>query len=223
MSKKTTRKNIFGNSIIKNLLIIIGAGILLIVVALLFLNVYTRHGQNVVVPQLDGLQVDEARKILRSKGLNIQIVDSIYQREAVPGAIIDQTPKPNNKVKEGRAIYITIYAQSPQQISIPGLVDFSERQAVALLNSMGFTQLAIEQVPSEYAGLVMAVQYRGKTLTAEEKVPAGSPLKLVVGSGMTDDSLSVNREYVVPPSQVIIPENGTTQPDNNTGIDDTFF
>jgi len=35
-------------------------------------------------------------------------VDSIYQRNAVPGAIIDQTPKAGNKVKQGRSIYITI-------------------------------------------------------------------------------------------------------------------
>lgn len=223
MSKKTTRKNFFGDSILKNLLIIIAAGILLIVIALVFLNVYTRHGQNVVVPQLEGLQVGEAKKITHSKGLNIMVIDSIFDRNAVPGSIIQQTPHSNNKVKEGRSIYLTIYASSPQQISIPTLVDFSERQAVALLNSLGFTQLAIEQVPSEYSGLVMAVEYRGKTLTAGENVPAGSPLKLIVGSGITDDSLQVDKEYVVPPSEVIVPENNTTQPDNNTGIDDTFF
>lgn len=217
MGKKTTRKNIFGNGIIKNLLLIIASGAALIIFTLLFLNVYTRHGQNVVVPDLEGLQVKEAKKILRSKGLHAEVVDSIYQRSAVPGAIIAQTPKPNNKVKEGRAIYITVYSQNPQQIAVPSLVDYSERQAVALLNSMGFTQLSIENVPSEYAGLVMAVQFRGRTLTSEEKIPAGSPLKLVVGSGMQDDSLNVNREYVVSPAQTNVPEN------SETGIDDTFF
>lgn len=223
MSKKTTQKSILSNIIIKNLLIIIGVGASLILIALIFLHVYTRHGQNVIVPQLEGLQVNEAKKILHSKGLHTQIVDSIYQRDAVPGAIIDQTPKPNNKVKEGRAIYITIYAQSPQEVSIPSLVDFSERQATALLSSMGFKQLTIEQVPSQYAGLVMAVQYKGRNLTPEEKIPIGAPLKLVVGSGMFEDSLNVNREYVVSPGEAIAPENNTAQPNKNKGIDETFF
>lgn len=217
MAKKITPKNIFGNSILKNLLLIIASGVLLIVFTLLFLNVYTRHGQNVIVPKLEGLQVSEAKKILRSQGLRAEVIDSIYKREGVPGAIIDQSPKPNNKVKEGRAIYVTIYSKNPQQIAVPSLVDYSERQAVALLNSMGFNQLSIEQIPSEYAGLVMAVQYRGKTLTAEEKIPAGSPLKLVVGSGIIDDSLRTDREYVVAPAQQTAPDS------NDTGIDDTFF
>lgn len=223
MGKKTTKKNKFGNSIIKNLIIIIITGVLLVIIALLFLKVYTRHGQNVVVPQLEGLQIEEARKILKSKGLEALVIDSIYKREAVPGSIIDQKPKANNKVKEGRSIYITTYAQSPQEIAIPSLVDFSERQAIAMLNSLGFTQIAIEQVPSEYAGLVMSVEYRGKALQAEDKVPAGSPLKIIVGSGMLDDSLKINHEYIVPPSQVNTPQNTNTESEENTGIDETFL
>jgi len=143
--QKQTEKTIFGNHILKNLLIIIACGILLILLALLSLNIYTRHGQNIVVPSLEGLQINEANTILQAKGLHAEIVDSIYQRNAVPGAIIDQTPKAGNKVKQGRSIYITIYSRTPQQVSVPGLVDYSTRQAVALLNSLGFTQLTIEK------------------------------------------------------------------------------
>jgi beta-lactam-binding protein with PASTA domain len=221
MSKKQTKKFIFGNSILKNLLIIIVSGLLLILLALFFLNIYTRHGQNVVVPALEGLQVEEANTILKSKGLHAAVVDSIYHRDAVPGAIMDQTPKSGNKVKEGRAIYITIYSVSPQQVAVPGLVDYSTRQATALLNSMGFTQMTIEEVPSEYSGLVVAVKYRGKTLSPEEKIPAGAPLTLVVTSGVLADSLSINNEYIVPPGQI---EHGNNmQPADEGEIDNSFF
>jgi Uncharacterized protein conserved in bacteria len=221
MGKKQTEKQIFDNSILKNLLMIIVCGILFIVLALLLLRVYTKHGQNVVVPTLHGLQLEEVNTILRAKGLHAEVVDSIYQRDAVPGAILDQTPKAGNKVKEGRAIYITVFSKNPQQVAVPGLVDYSTRQAVALLNSMGFTQLAIEEVPSEYSGLVMAVQYRGKTLSPEEKVPAGSPLTLVVTSGVLADSLRVDHEYIVPPGQVNNRE--VVQPAKEGQIDDSFF
>jgi len=221
MGKKQTKKSIFQNSISKNLRFIAVSGLLLILLSLLFLNLYTRHGQNVIVPALEGLQVKEANTILKSKGLHAQVVDSIYQRDAVPGAIIDQTPHEGNKVKEGRSIYITIYSKSPQQIAVPNLVDYSTRQAAALLTSMGFNQLQIEEIPSEYSGLVVAVKYRGKTLTPEEKVPAGSPLTLVVTSGVLADSLRVDNEYIVPPGQV---ENGIiTQPEKEQPIDESFF
>ncbi len=218
-SKKQTEKTIFGNHILKNLLIIIACGILLILLALLFLNVYTRHGQNVVVPTLEGLQINEANTILHAKGLHAEIVDSIYRRDAVPGAIIDQTPKAGNKVKEGRSIYITIYSRTPQQVSVPGLVDYSTRQAVALLNSLGFTQLTMEKIPAEYSGLVLAVKYRGKTLAPEEKIPAGSPLTLVVTSGILADSLHVDDEYIVAPGA----NNGNDPVQQDGTIDDSFF
>ncbi|WP_294067057.1 PASTA domain-containing protein [Proteiniphilum sp. UBA1028] len=218
-TKKQTEKTIFGNHILKNLLIIIGCGILIIVLALLLLGLYTRHSQNVVVPTLEGLQVNEASTILHGKGLEAQIVDSVYRRDAVPGAILDQTPKAGNKVKEGRSIYITIYSRTPQQVSVPGLVDYSTRQASALLNSLGFTQLSMEEVPAEYSGLVVAVKYRGKTLTPDEKVPAGSPLTLVITSGTIADSLNVDDEYIVAPEK-----NGGRNSDPQEGaIDNSFF
>jgi len=221
MSKKQTKTTILSNSIVKNLLMIIICGILLVVLALLLLNVYTRHGQNVVVPALESLQIGEANTILRAKGLHAEIVDSIYQRDAVPGAIIDQRPKAGNKVKEGRAIYLTIYAKNPQMVAVPELTDYSTRQASALLNSIGFTQLSIQEVPAEYSGLVVAVEYRGKRLTPDEKIPAGSPLTLIVTSGALADSLRIDNEYIIPPGERS--EANGIQPGGDGAIDDSFF
>lgn len=183
-----------GDNILLNLGAIVVVSILLLLLTLWFLNLYTRHGQNIEVPHLQGLQAEEAEAILKSKGLNILIVDSIFQKEAVPGSIVDQKPKPNNRVKEGRDIYVTIYARNPQQISVPGLVDFSVRQAMALLNSIGFTQITITEVPAQYHGLVISVEYRGRELAPDEQIPAGAPLKLIVGRSMMKDSLNRNQE-----------------------------
>lgn len=229
---KLPEKSPFGNSIIKNLLVIVGAGALIIFLLFLFAHVYTRHNQNIEVPVLSTLQVDEAKSILKSKGLKLEVVDSIYRKGAVPGSVIDQNPEPKSNVKRGRSIYVTIYSRMPQQIAIPGLTDFSLRQAQALLVSMGFTQLTIEETPSEYAGLVLSVIYRGKTLRPDEKVPAGSPLTLIVGSGEIIDSLDMNREVQVPPSQVNRNDSGQiiiqTQPAKKeevkkSKVDDSFF
>ena len=224
MNTKPTSKKFPGNNILLNVVAIGVVAILLFVLTLLFLNVYTRHGQNVVVPQLQGFQEEEAEAILKSKGLDIQVVDSIYKKDAVPGSIIDQTPKPNNKVKEGRDIYVTIYARNPQQVSVPGLVDFSARQAIALLNSIGFKQITIEEIPAQYSGLVISVEYRGKKLIPDEQIPAGSPLKLVVGSGMSEDSLSINREIVVSPGVTgTIPDSSRNVPVKPSNMDESFF
>ena len=180
---------------------------------MLFLHVYTRHGQNVVVPDLEGLQVERGKRYSYRERDTREIVDSIYRDDAIPGAILSQVPKPNNRVKEGRSIYVTVYSKSPKEVAVPGLVDYSVRQATALLNSLGFNNITIKEVPSQYAGLVLRVEYRGKQLAPEEKIPAGSPLQLVVSSSSstTTDSLNVG----VADEMNDVPVEG--------GIDDSFF
>lgn len=221
MGKKNNKKSILRNKIVINLLLIIASGILLIILALLALNIYTRHGQNIIVPSLEHLQVEEANTILKAKGLHAEIVDSIYHRDGVPGAIIDQTPKAGNKVKEGRAIFLTINSKSPQMVAIPELTDYSTRQATAILNSLGFNQLSIIEEPAEYSGLVIAVEYKGKRLIADEKVPAGASLTLVVTSGVIADSLNIDNEYIMPPDGSA--RNKSPQTGNEGSIDDSFF
>lgn len=221
MSKKQAKKPFLGNSILKNLTMIFITGVLLVILTLVFLHLYTRHGQNIVVPKLEGLQINEANTILNAKGLNVEIIDSIYNRDAVPGAILDQTPKANNKVKKGRSIYVTVYSKNPQQVIVPGLIDYSTRQAMALLNSLGFTQISIEEVPSEYSGLVLAVEYHGRPLAPDEKVPAGSQLNLVVSSSQLADSLGVDNEIIIAPGQ--LGNQDTNQSGESGQFDDSFF
>jgi beta-lactam-binding protein with PASTA domain len=226
MGKKQPKKKTLGKSILINLLAIVAVGVALIFLILAFLQIYTRHGHSVAVPNLEGLQVAEASAILRSKGLRTEIVDSVYQRNAVPGAIIEQTPRANNKVKEGRAIYITVFAQNPPQVTIPNLTDYSTRQAISLLRSMGFTQLTIAEVPSQHAGIVMSVEYRGRILTGTEKVPAGAPLKLTVSRSMANDlpehyDLPSNGSINVP--QPTTPVQPAQPPRQGGGIDESFF
>jgi hypothetical protein len=94
---------------------------------------------------------------------------------------------------------------------------------------MGFDQLSIEKVPSQYDGLVIAVEYKGRTLRANEKIPAGAPLTLVVGTTQLSDSLNIDNEYIISPQDNVDSGNHTQSPNrvlkenNSTKIDDSFF
>lgn len=224
MSKKTSKKRLLSDSIIFNIIAIGVVGMLLIIITLLFMNVYTRHGENVIVPDLKGLQAKEAEALLVSKGLDVLIIDSIFSNDAVPGSIIDQSPKPNNKVKEGRSIYITIYSFNPQKIAIPDLDFYSSRQAISLLNSIGFPDIEIVEQPAEYSDVVLSVEYKGKKLVADELVPLGHPLRLIVGVSVSEtDSLGVNEHLVLPSGDTndFAPDKNKEQERSN--IDDSFF
>ncbi len=225
-TKKTSSKSRLGNSITKNMLLIIATGVFFLFLTLLLLNLYTRYNKSVDVPPVKGLQLKEAKVLLKSQGLKFVVVDSLYDNKAVPGAIIEQVPSANSRTKSGREIFLTIYSTKPPELTIPGLVDYSHRQAEALLRSMGFEQIAIQEVPSEYKGLVKAVEYRGRPLQPEEKIPAGSPLTLIVGSGIQSDSLNLDREYIVSPDEknpVRTEQNNEPPSQKTSKVDESFF
>ena len=78
------------------------AGIVLLCIVLgvmLFLNKYTRHGVEIVVPEVTGLYLEEAKITLEAEGLHIEVIDSTYSTKVPLGTIVEQTPAAGSKVK----------------------------------------------------------------------------------------------------------------------------
>ena len=84
-AKKAPSKNSLKTSISKNILAIVVTGITLVIVTLVLLHIYTRQNKSVDVPQVKGLQLKEASVLLKAQGLNLVVIDSLYNRDAIPG------------------------------------------------------------------------------------------------------------------------------------------
>lgn len=182
-NKSNLPKKIISNIYVKNIFLMILAVIALICLILLSLKIYTRHNETVQVPDLKGLQVQDARPLVSSASLKCEIVDSLYHKDGIPGAILEQIPAGGSKVKEGRTIYLTIQNLAVPMVAVPDLEDASLRQSNTLLSTLGFTDITVVYIPSEYQDLVYAVEYKGVKLKAGQKIPQGSPLTLKVGDG----------------------------------------
>lgn len=183
MKKENIILRLLKNIYVKNILMMIGAFVGLVIIILFLLNFYTKHNESITVPTVKGLQVQEAAGILESSDLRYEISDSIFQAEGAPGSIIEQIPKEQSKVKKGRTVFLVIKAKGVQLVSVPELKDYSRRQAEAQLASLGFNKVTIQEVPAAYKGLVISISYRGKQLTPNQKIPKGSPLVMTVGAG----------------------------------------
>lgn len=183
MKKENIIFRLLKNIYVKNVLMMIGAFVGLVVIVLFLLNFYTKHNESITVPTVKGLQVQDAAGILESSDLRYEISDSIFQAEGAPGSIIEQIPKEQSKVKKGRTVFLVIKAKGVQLVSVPELKDYSRRQAEAQLASLGFNKVTIQEVPAAYKGLVISISYRGKQLTPNQKIPKGSPLVMTVGAG----------------------------------------
>lgn len=169
--------------ILLNALIIIGVFLILVFITLFALDRYTRHNESVAVPALQGFQVEDAARVLKTKELSYEVIDSVYYTNALPGAIIDQVPKDGSHVKKGRTIYLTIKAKGKEMVTIPSLKDYSRRQAEAQLQALGFDKITVTEVPSRFKGLVVRLEYQGKELEPGKRLPKGTPIRMVIGAG----------------------------------------
>jgi len=179
-------RSILKNSYVKNLLGLIIASILLVVVILFWLSYYTQHGKSVAIPEVKGLSVEKAAPFFTGKNLHYLVVDSVFIKNAVPGSIAETTPPVGSMVKKGRTIYLKIISCLPPLITLPDVKDSSQRQALAILRSLGFESIEIKMVPGVYIDLVMGLESKGVAIDAGQHVSADTPLSLLVSSGSAD-------------------------------------
>jgi len=175
------------NIYVRNLLALILVIIILIFIVLLWLNIYTRHGSAVEVPNVKGLSVEKAAPLFSGKKLHYIVIDSIFIKNAVPGSIAETTPLAGAKVKKGRTVYLKLIAYLPQLIAVPDVKDTSQRQSMSMLRSLGFENVVIKMVPGAFRDLVSGIEYNGKLLEAGKRLPADAPLSLLVSAGSSDN------------------------------------
>lgn len=164
---------------------------LLSLMVLKSLDVYTRHNESIVVPNVKGKTPEEAHREIRKTGLRYIVLDSIYSKDMAPGAIVEVVPAIGSKVKKDRILYLTINARTAQMAIVPDVTDLSLRQAFALLQSHGFTSIDVVYVSGSYRDLALGVQLRGKTLRAGDRAPIAAKIVLRVsdgGEGGTDST-----------------------------------
>ena len=143
---------------------------------------YTHHGQEIEVPDFRGYQSDSIAEIIGETKFRMKIVDSLYDKEIRPGAIILQNPVPGSMVKENRSIYFTINSHSAPIILLPPMVNQSSRQVVATLNVLGIQIKRKIYKASPFNNLVLDVLYKGESVADGAEIPINSELTLVIGT-----------------------------------------
>ena len=85
MAEKENKKGFFGNWIVKNLVAALIVAVVLLVGSMIFLNVVTKHNQELVVPDLSNMSVEEADSLAASEGMRIEVVDSVFVKRMRKG------------------------------------------------------------------------------------------------------------------------------------------
>lgn len=185
------KKFIFSKIFLKNLglAIVIAAGMIMLL--LLWLNIYTRHGQARPVPDFIGLSIRQTDSLARKKKMKYQIIDSVYTSIVPRGCVAEQNPKPGFKVKKWRNISLTINAFRPEMVLMPYLVDLPLRQAIALIEGSGLVMGKKTYRSDLSINIVLMQLHDGKEITANDSLQKGSVVDLVLSKGLSNQRTGV--------------------------------
>ena len=163
----------------------------IVIVLLIWMNFYTRHGQARPVPDFYGLTMEETVKLAKKSRLRYQVVDSVYTTLVPRGCVAEQNPKPGFKVKKWRNIILTINAFKPEMVAVPNLVDLPIRQAKALIESSGLKLGESRFKPDQSINMVIEQLYNGRKISEGDSIQKGSVVDLVLGKGLSNQKTSL--------------------------------
>jgi beta-lactam-binding protein with PASTA domain len=168
-------------------LTLIGLGLVgLLAYLLIFfviLPAYTRHGDSVLVPEVNEISHEEALDILKDAGLRGEVRDCTYIADLPALTVIAQYPVPLSRVKPNRKVFLTLNQRRPPMVRMPEVVDISLFQAKARLESWKLEVGTVTLVPDVADNMVLKANINGRPIRPGEMVPQGSRVDLVVGDG----------------------------------------
>jgi len=166
-----------------------------------YLPQVTLHKESITVPNLQGMTIDEVKKLLSSMNLRYEVYDSNasnFTVEQPPLTVISHNPTPFSKVKLNRMIYLTINPHNPPEVELPNIIDGSIKNAQIHLKNRGLILGNIERVPDKYSGTVLRLKVKDKEIDKTNfqnktgiKVIKGTTVDLVVGDGVGDTMVDV--------------------------------
>jgi hypothetical protein len=165
--------------------------LVLLLSILLWLRIYTHHGQAILVPDLGGLTVDEVDDVTSSRNLRFEIVDSVFSSEMPRGTVIKQNPRASSRVKKDRKIFLTMNAVNPELVSMPRLVGLSIRQARLALQNAGLILGDIKYRPDYAINNVLQQMHADSVINEGTEIRKGEVIDLVLGMGLSNETTRV--------------------------------
>ena len=174
--------------------IIAGIVLALSVFALFLLSLkwITHHGRSSTVPNVAGKNYEEAMKLLRKAGFDVEIQDSIYVDTMKPLSVIKQIPDADEIVKSNRTVFLVISRAVPPIVEMPNLVGYSYRNAEMVLKNMDLKIGDTTSKPDFAKNAVLEQLYNGQSIAPGTKIRKGSTISMVLGDGVG------KREFAVP-------------------------
>ncbi|PKP21347.1 MAG: hypothetical protein CVU04_01950 [Bacteroidetes bacterium HGW-Bacteroidetes-20] len=178
-----------------HILLALGITLVVALIILFSLKIYTRHGNEIAMPNFIGKDANLLIKDTLSKDFIIEVTESVFDKKALPGTVLKQNPNAKEMVKKGRKVYLTVASNQPPKVKMPQLQDVSLRQAEIMLKAKGLELGSVIYKPSPYENAVLEQLYKGRTIASGTDINMGEVITLVVGKDIeglpTDSTINV--------------------------------
>jgi len=166
-------------------------GALVLWISFKSLDVYTHHGETIVVPDFANVKIAELDAFIADKTLKYQVIDSVFDAKVAPGVVIKQDPEKNSSVKQNRTVYLTVSAKLPPLVKMPNVVDASMRQALAMIESYGLKVGKRNYRADPCVNCVLAQYMKGIKIAPGTMIPKGSVIDLTLGRGQEGEKINI--------------------------------
>lgn len=158
----------------------------------LIMNIVVKHGSEVVVPNITGLNFNIAREQCKKQDLYVKQIDKKYNNSFEREAIISQKPNPNIKAKRNSTIEV-IVSLGPELVKVPYLDNITVKEAkIRLLNA----NLKMGTKGYRYSSDVAKGKIISSSPIAEDLVPKGSKVKVLISLGNVPTSNTNKSKYL---------------------------
>lgn len=165
--------------------------IALILAINIFLNRFTRHNQEIIVPDFYAMSLEDATQLALQGPFRLEVIDSVFVKRLEKGAIFSQNPAAGSAVKKNRRILLTVNSSQSQKVAMPDLVGLSLRQASAEIQAKGLRIGKLIYTEDMANNNVLGQKLHGADISAGTMIETESNIDLLLGLSPDNEGTEV--------------------------------
>ena len=147
-------------------------------------NLVISQGREVKVPDLSGMNLDQAEEKLKELDLALGKTNTEYSENVGKDKIIEQNPRKNEKVQAGSEVDVTVSLGKKEpdvkNVKVPNFIGKEEDDAISLATE---NKLSVKNINYEYSDDYEKGVVIGQSISAGTQVAEDSSIDFVVSNG----------------------------------------
>lgn len=176
-------RSFFHWKVFVNLLLAIALFIGLVWLTFRWLEFHTNHGDEIPVPNVVNMTVQQAVDVLDDQGLQYEVDSFKFDPKFRPYQVLKIYPLPGSRVKDGRTIVLKVNPKTYAPVTIPDILDGYKGLAFRKLERLELKVGDTIYEPNIQKDAVIRMMYKGAEIKPGAKVPMFSTIDLVIGTG----------------------------------------